>query len=244
MNVIKQEFDDEDTLEGTPIPPNIGFTPDVLPEVQQPMQAENSQTGVSTRNALLGTDPPASIKKRKASHWYALRATYGQAKKAYDYLVEQGMEAYHPTIKAFKMVNGKRIKVEESRMLNILFARGREEDIKAFVYDNANLPYLRFYYRRYTVDREICKEPLIVPDSQMANFMIVCADQTGGNVLVPPDEHKFDNGDTVRVIGGQFKGVVGRVARYCGQQRVAVIIDGLLTIATTYIPNAYLEKLE
>ena len=41
-----------------------------------------------------------------------------------------------------------------------------------------------------------------------------------------------------------FKGVVGKVARYHGQQRVAVIIDGLLTIASAYVPTAFLEKNE
>lgn len=45
----------------------------------------------------------------------------------------------------------------------------------------------------------------------------------------------------VRIIDGKFKGVVGRVARYQGQQRVGIVIDGLLTIATAYVPTAFLE---
>ena len=55
---------------------------------------------------------------------------------------------------------------------------------------------------------------------------------------------KGDKGTTVRVTDGTFKGVVGKVARYCGHQRVAIIIDGIVTIATTYIPSAYLEKID
>ena len=49
-------------------------------------------------------------------------------------------------------------------------------------------------------------------------------------VFVPSDVHKFKAGQMVRIIDGSFKGVIGKVARYQGQQRVAVIIDGLLTI--------------
>lgn len=52
---------------------------------------------------------------------------------------------------------------------------------------------------------------------------------------------KFQSGQTVRVIDGAFKGVVGKVARYQGQQRVAIIIDGLLSIASAYVPSAFLE---
>lgn len=48
----------------------------------------------------------------------------------------------------------------------------------------------------------------------------------------------------VRVVEGKFKGVVGRVVKYKAQQRVGMIIDGLLSIATAYVPNAFLEKIE
>ena len=181
---------------------------------------------------------------QSARHWYALRATYGQESKANAYLVSQGVKTYYPTIKAFKMVNNKRKKVTQSCMLNIFFAHGTEDELKAYVYDNVNLPYLRFYCRRVGIGGDFKYEPLIVPDYQLENLRKVLADQSGGLVIVPDDEHKFDKGATVRVTGGTFKGVVGKVARYCGHQRVAIVVDGLLTIATTYIPSAYLEKID
>ena len=63
----------------------------------------------------------------------AVRVTYGREKKAYDYLVGKHVEAYYPTIKTVKKVDGKRKTVVESRLPNILFAYGTEEDIKTFV---------------------------------------------------------------------------------------------------------------
>ena len=240
--------DDKFTPEGTSIPPRTGLAPDALPEVQTPIPAENSQTGVSTNYIQSATESRfASVyssDKNPNAHWYALRATYGQAGKANDYLVSQGVETYYPTIKAFVMVNGKRKKITKSYLLNILFAFGTENKLKAYVYDNINLPYLRFYYRRETVGREVLRTPLIVPDYQLDNLRKVLADQSGDLVVVPDGEHKFDKGAKVRVIGGSFKGIVGKVARYCGHQRVAIVVDGLLTIATTYIPSAYLEKID
>ena len=47
----------------------------------------------------------------------------------------------------------------------------------------------------------------------------------------------------VRVIDGDFKGVVGKVARVCGQQRVVVEIKGVCLVSTAYIPSAFIEKI-
>lgn len=222
----------------------IGFASDALPEVRKPTLAEDSQTGVSTKNGLSGTAPKTSKKKsEEVLHWYALRVTYGREKKAYDYLVGKGIEAFYPTTTTVKIVNGKKRSVEESRLPNIFFARGTEEEIKSFVYDNVNLPYLRFYYRHSHEGTRVIKEPLIVPDCQMDSLKIICASEAKDIILVPTDVHKFKVGQTVRIIDGGFKGVVGRVARYQGQQRVAVIIDELLTVCTAYIPSAFIETI-
>ena len=58
---------------------------------------------------------------------------------------------------------------------------------------------------------------------------------------MPEEVQKFKEGQMVRVIGGKFKGLTGRVARYQGQQRVAIIVDGGFTMATAYLPTAFLE---
>ncbi len=226
---------------GEALPPSIGLAPDALPEVQKPQLAANSQTGVSTRNALLPKELLEARRAARAPHWYVLRVTYGREKKAYDYLVGKHVEAYYPTIKTVKEVDGKRKTVVESRFPNIFFARGTEEEIKSFVYDNVNLPHLRFYYRHTHEGARLIKEPLIVPDYQIEGLKIICASEAEDVIIVPPEIQKFQAGQTVRVIDGVFTGVIGKVARYHGQQRVAIIIEGLLTIASAYVPSAFLE---
>ena len=47
-----------------------------------------------------------------------------------------------------------------------------------------------------------------------------------------------------KVIDGEFKGVIGKVARIAGQQRVVVEISGLCLVATAYIPNGFLETIQ
>lgn len=51
MKIADNASIDDNTHGGGEIPPRTGLTPDALPEVQEPVLAENSQTGVSTRNA-------------------------------------------------------------------------------------------------------------------------------------------------------------------------------------------------
>ena len=116
--------------------------------------------------------------------------------------------------------------------------------MKSLVYDNVNLPYLRFYYRHLHVGNNVVKKPLIVPDHQIENLRIICAADTENLIVSMGEIEKFKEGQPVRIIEGQFAGVVGRVARYQGQQRVAVVIDGLMTVATAYIPSAFLEKVK
>lgn len=244
MKIADNASIDDNTHGGGEIPPCIGFAPDALPEVQEPVLAENSQTGVSTRSALSPRTLKTSKRKpKKVPHWYALRVTYGREKKAFDYLVGKHIEAFCPTIKIVKEVDGKRKTVEKSRLPNIFFAFGTEEEIKSFVYDNVNLPYLRFYYRHTHEGSRIIKEPLIVPNYQIEGLKIICASEAEDFIIVPPEIQKFQTGQTVRVVDGVFTGVIGKVARYHGQQRVAIIIDGLLTIASAYVPSAFLEEI-
>ena len=212
--------------------PCTGFASDALPEVLG-LTADNSQTGVSTKNALLKT--------KIIPHWYVLRATYGQEKKAYDYLVSRKVKAFYPTMRVMKEVKGKRIYVVESRIPNLLFVFGTEEEIKTYVYDNVNLPFLRFYYRYFFVNHKTEKTPMIVPDRQMENLMIICASESDNIVFSSESIKKFEEGKLVRVIEGPFKGVIGRVAKYKKQQRVGITIDSIGTMATAYVPSDFLE---
>ena len=242
MKVDECTADVRTSVEGDNLP-RVGLTSSALPEAQSSSRAESSQTGVSTRNVPSANELPTIKRAKNTPHWYALRTTYGREKKAYDYLVSNNVKAFYPTIKTVKNVEGQITAVEESRLPNIFFAYGKEDEIKSFVYDNVNLPYLRFYYRHIHEGARMSKEPLIVPDYQIEGLKIICASQAEDIILELSEIKQFKVGQKVRIIDGVFTGVIGKVARYHGQQRVAIIIDGLLTIASAYVPSAFLEQI-
>ena len=243
MKVDERALKDVHTIGGGETPPCVGLTSNALPEAQSDVSAESSQTGVSTRNVHIAVIPKAQ-KKKNTPHWYALRTTYGREKKAYDYLTAKGITAFYPTINTVKLINGKRKVVTESRLPNIFFAYGTEEQLKTFVYDNVNLPFLRFYYSHIHVGNRIEKTPLIVPDYQMESLKIACASEEDDVIIVSGEIQKFEKGQLVRVVKGEFEGFMGIVARHKGQQRVGIVVDNLLTVLTAYVPSAYCETVE
>ena len=242
MKVDEWSSEDGHTPGGGKTSPSAGLTSNALPEAQSIVSAESSQTGVSTRNALLATKTKHP-QKEELPHWYALRCTYGREKTAYDYMVAKGVTAFYPTTSVVKLIKGKRKVIIELRLPNIFFAYGTEEEIKTYVYDNVNLPFLRFYYRHVHEGNKIKKTPLIVPDNQMDSLKIICAADADNTFVFLVKVPKFEKGQLVRVIDGAFKGVTGRVARWHGQQRVAVIVDDLVTVVTAYVPSAFLKTL-
>ena len=242
MKVDEWTSNDGHTLGGGEFPPCAGLTSNALPEAQSTISAESSQTGVSTKNALLVTKPKAQ-REGDIPHWYALRTTYGREKKAYDYMTAKGITAFYPTTNVVKLIKGKRKVVTESRLPNIFFAYGTEEQLKEYVFDNVNLPFLRFYYRHIHEGNTIKKTPLIVPDNQMDSLKIICAADADNTFVSLVKVPKFEKGQLVRITDGAFKGVEGRVARWQGQQRVGVVVDDLVTIVTAYVPSAFLMEI-
>ena len=242
MKVDEWTSEDVHTPGGGEFPPCAGLTSNALPEAQSTVSAESSQTGVSTRNALLATKTKHP-QKEELPHWYALRCTYGREKTAYDYMVAKGVTAFYPTTSVVKLIKGKRKVITESRLPNIFFAYGTEEEIKTYVYDNVNLPFLRFYYRHVHVGRRIEKIPMIVPDYQMDSLKIICAADADNTIVSLVEVPKFEKGQLVKVTDGAFKGVIGRVARWQGQQRVGVVVEDLVTVVTAYVPSAFLKTL-
>ena len=202
MNIDDLAIKSANTQRGGLVPSSTGLTPDALPEVQKNSFGRELKHRGTTKNALSGTgNDHSSASKTEDSHWYALRTTYGREKKAYDYI-----KVKVELLSIVRLVDGKRKTVEESRLPNIFFAYGTEEEIKSFVYDNVNLPYLRFYYRYFHISKKVEKEPLIVSNNQIESLRIICK-ADADDIIVSIDEvQKFQKGQAVRILKGNSRG--------------------------------------
>lgn len=75
----------------------------------------------------------------------------------------------------------------------------------------------------------------------MESFKIICTADSEDIIASTDEIERFKEGQKVCITDGKFKGVIGTVARYQSQQRVGIVIDGLLTVCTAYVPSAFLE---
>lgn len=228
------------TRRGETKPQRIRFSPDAIPE------AISSQTGMSTRNgqdrivSTLSCNEENISKFSNMPHCYAMRTTYSRERNAYDNIISNGGSVFLPKLFHEKIFNGKQEIVEVSHLPNIFFVYDTEDEVKEYVYDNIHLPFLRFYHKQRYEGVKIIKEPLIVLDSQIKYLKILCMVEAE-DIRIVTDEmvQKFKEGDSVTVIERELKGNEGKVAHWHGQQRVAIIIEGICTKA--YIPQSYME---
>ena len=82
---------------------------------------------------------------------------------------------------------------------------------------------------------------LVVPDKQMQDFMFLLDFSPESIELV---NKNLKHGDRVRVIKGPLTGLEGELLRIKGHKRVIVRLEGVVSIATSYIPGSFLEKIE
>ena len=216
-----------DTRRGGTIPPHAGSASDVSPE------AQGSPTGVSVRYA---PDP--------AKQWFVLRTSYARVLKAHKYLTQDGTETYFPQHHIQKEINGKKKRVLEPLIPNILFVYATSEKVEAYVKHTPALSYLSYYYNHFRTDAQGKNPPLTVSYEEMMNFIRATSIDNEHIRLVSLEQCRYKSGDLVRVVEGDFKGIVGKVARVQGQQRVIVEIEGLCVIATAYIPTGFIQKIE
>lgn len=212
--------------EGEPTPSNVSPAADI------PSEAKNIRIGVSVKYVH---DP--------SKKWYVLRATYGREKSAYEYIINDGTQAYLPQRYVKKVIQGKTKRILQPLILNLLFVYCTEEKITDYVKRTPCLSYLRFYYDKLRINAAGLNPPLTIPYDKMISFINATSVDNDLIMLVSEDQIHYKSGDKVRVIEGKFAGVEGRVARVAGQQRVIVELNGICLIATAYIPTAFLMRL-
>ena len=85
----------------------------------------------------------------------------------------------------------------------------------------------------------------VIPDRQMAAFRLVTESGVSGLSFFSGDDiTRYRQGDKVRVTEGPLKGAEGYIRRIRKDRRLLVSIDGVVAVATSYIPMSQLEKVE
>jgi len=214
------------TPEGDNESTHSGFMPTTIPD------AQSASKGVSVKYLL-----------SEGKCWFVFRVSYGREDKAYDFIVGDGTYAYIPKKYAEEVYMGKKRRVLKSIIPNLLFVYTTPRDAERYVKHTPELSFLSYYYNHFKKDTNGKNPPLTIPYYEMENFILATCNNNEHLLFVKPSQCHYKSGDLVRVTDGPFTGVLGKVARVAGQQRVVVSLSDLGLISTAYIPTAFIQHL-
>lgn len=172
-------------------------------------------------------------------NWFALKVFYNKVFALRDELAPLGIESYIPVKTVVsERPDGSRRKTVCPLVNSLMFVRTSPEralGLQPLVEGRAMV-----YTRREATGRV----PVPIPDREMNIFMLVTSGGHDGVEYIGDDCPEYHRGDRVRVTDGPFEGCVGHVVRIRDNKRLVVSIQGLCAVATSYIPRAFLEKID
>ena len=199
--------------------------------------------------------------------WYAVKVFYNKVFRMEDILSDRNIETYLPVQKvqlkgqahllaarklartddyhrgdARYIQEGPVIYERRPLITSLIFLKASPEEIvqvSARLKDEQIMGRaLGFVYK--TAD---WKEYASIPDRQMESFRLVVESGQSGLEFYSADEFVLRERDKVKVLDGPFAGAEGYIKRIRKNRRLLVCIEGVIAVATSYIPEKYLERL-
>ena len=169
-------------------------------------------------------------------HWFALKVFFNKVLWIDSELKKLVVESYYPIKTVMHEHNGKRYQVKAPAVSSLIFFRSTtaqaEEIQKCF--DG----HVMLYRNRCS------RNPAIISDSEMCVFKMVTSTENADYEFVDTNTANFKEGQRVRVTGGIFEGAEGHILRIRGNRRLVVTIEGIVAVATSYIPSCFLQRIE
>lgn len=164
--------------------------------------------------------------------WHVMRISYHRELKLQAYLQSIGVQCYVPT-KREKLYDKKGNLVVKVRSLvpNYIFVHDTTQGIYELKHSlPAEFP-LMYVYDKST------RQPMIVPDKMMTDFMEETQNVDNAILYLDHPEDVFKKGTRVRVTYGPLKGREGYVLRIKRERRFVLSLEGLVSAAVMTADN-------
>jgi len=170
--------------------------------------------------------------------WYVMSA-YRQEKKAETALNTYGVRCFVPKRYVVQTIHGKKVRSLQPVVSNLVFVYASWNEIIDL---KQTMDYLQFQTQPIQQKRRV----LVVPDAEMEQFIRICEQTEADICYYRPEEIDSAQSQLVRVIGGNFNGIEGRLTKIIGkrQKRVVLQLDNLLAVAITIENPEYLELIK
>jgi len=179
----------------------------------------------------------------KSVFWYVLFAANGKAAKIGEYLKSVNIECFFPVCYKDKRINNSQLTTCTLQPLigNLVFVKSSKESL---------MPHFRAIKLRFNITDDLyyrdlgSKEIIVVPETQMQNFIAVTNRNQGRTIYLSNEEVNLEKGTKIRIIGGALEGVEGIFMKINGSSRVVVSLPNLFSVATAFIPTRFILPLE
>jgi transcription antitermination factor NusG len=178
----------------------------------------------------------SSTEITNTTSWYALKVFYNRVAKIETLLKGRNIESYIPMQSIEQVVAGRKVRRRKPAISSLMFMRCGETE--ATELQKELMGEVMVYRNRGE------RQPAAIPDSEMQMFIRVTSIDDLGLEYLGEASKEWATGDKVRVTGGIFQGTEGYIKRIKGNHRLVVAIEGIIAVATSYIPTCFLEKAE
>jgi len=198
-------------------------------------------------------------------HWYALKVFYNKVFEMESLLQQRGMETYlavQPVrlkgaahlaarrkladVSAPKdhhyIVEGAIIYARKPLVTSLVFVQATETQIKEIDTQLREPGLLNHIKGGFVYKTPDFSTFATIPAKQMEQFRLVVESGAGGLEFFADDDiTRYKEGSRVRVTSGPMKGAEGYIKRIRRDRRLLVCIEGVIAVATSYIPPEQLE---
>ncbi len=164
--------------------------------------------------------------------WYVMRA-YKCENKAEEVLgAPDGLEFFIPKQYAVRVYHGVKSKRLVPVIPSLVFVHASKEQILAFKKQHNFLQFVMWA-------KGMEQKCLIVPDTQMEDFIKVVSLHEGSTMFFTPEEINIEKGTHVRIHGGNLDGVTGVFMQVKGKRnrRLVVMLEGVMAVAAEVHPD-------
>ncbi len=172
----------------------------------------------------------------EALHWYAYKIYHNRLRFIREQAEQAGWECFVPMRRRLQSTNynlsDEEATVCEPVISSLLFIRSNDAYMTSLRRDPNG--------RAGVYCLPGTNEPAVIPDKEMDFFIFAL---TRDCDIVEAVDLNFKRGDRVRVTEGMMKGAEGYIARVKGTRRFVVVVEGVAAVATSYIPQRFLEKI-
>lgn len=183
------------------------------------------------------------MKENELCCWYVLKTIFSRETKVKQLLEEKNIKTFIPMQYKIRQKEGKKIKVLEPAIRDLIFVYAQKSDIEQFKKELS----INYGFEAYFLTRKNGLKRVIetIPEKQMHDFITVANQMQGDALYFHPEELELNKGTKVRVIGGYFDGIEGVLLKVKGKRckRIIIEIPGV-AIATSYVEPDLIEVIK